>query len=537
MEMTAFDLDRKLSDLIGFQCALVALRGVGAEASEEMLWHTLLSSLVEQYGFRRAWFGRIVNCSLRPCVSVPMDDFPVEFQPDSPALRAAALDLPVTVEERLEGRLLIDAAEPVVEERAEQIRILVGEAASMLEERRTRRRNAEALEQAKLRAESADRAKSLMLANMSHEIRTPMTGVMGFADLLASTHLTEDQRDYVDTIRSSANTLLTLINDILDFSKIEAGKLDLESEPVDLHNLVARAVALLSARAAEKGLRLTYNIARAAPAAIIGDFVRLQQVLVNLLGNAVKFTARGEVSVAVTATPQPDGLVQLAFAVSDTGPGIAAEHRDRIFDSFSQVDGSISRKFGGTGLGLAISRSLVRQMGGAISLESQLGSGSTFRFWIPAAPVVNSQPAASHDILSQPETAALPPMRILIAEDNPLNRKLLLTILQRLGLHADVAANGLEVLDRVASTDYDVVLMDVQMPEMDGLAATARIRAEIPPGCQPTILAMTAAAFPEDRVRCLEAGMDEYLSKPVDLPQLVTALRRVAERSPAPASR
>ena len=534
MEITASDLDRKLSDLIAFQCALVELRGVDAEASEEMLWHTLLGSLVDQYGFRRAWFGRWVDQRLRPAVSVPMDDLPMEVETTSPFLRNARLSLPVQVEARAEGRLIVDADRDLGVEQAEHARILVAEAVGMIEERRRRRRTAEALSQAKLQAESADRAKSLMLANMSHEIRTPMTGVLGFADLLAGTNLTADQQDYVDNIRSSAASLLTLINDILDFSKIEAGKLEFESEPVDLRDLVEKSVGLLAVRAAEKHLRLSFAIDASAPPAMLGDALRLRQVLVNLLGNAVKFTLAGEVNLSVAAAMEPDGRYRLSFAVEDTGPGISAEHRERIFESFSQVDGSISRKFGGTGLGLAISRSIVRQLGGSMALESVLGKGSTFRFWIPVQALAGMpRRAPDKPIIERARAEGLPPLRVLVAEDNPVNRKLLLAVLRQLGFDADAAVNGAEALERVRQTVYDVVFMDVQMPEVDGLEATQHIRSDLPPDRQPRIIAMTAAAFPEDRIRCLTAGMDDYVSKPVNMEELVSALRRSAALIPA----
>ena len=251
----------------------------------------------------------------------------------------------------------------------------------MLAEARWRQRNEEALRHAKAQAEAANRAKSLLLANMSHEIRTPMTGVIGFANLLAGTRLTAEQQEYTEGIRSSGEALLTLINDILDFSKIEAGRLALESTPFHLRQTVEKAVGLLALRAAEKSLRLIYTVDAALPPVVVGDAGRLRQVLVNLLGNAVKFTESGEVALEVRAGSEPN---RIAFAVRDTGPGIAAEYQQRIFESFSQIDASINRKYGGTGLGLAISKSLAEQMGGAMWVESEPGRGSTFHFTILA---------------------------------------------------------------------------------------------------------------------------------------------------------
>jgi CheY-like chemotaxis protein len=397
-----------------------------------------------------------------------------------------------------------------------------------LRQRRARRRNEEAVQQARLRAEAADRAKTVMLANMSHEIRTPMAGIIGFADLLAATPLSSEQQDYVESIRSSADALLALINDILDLSKIEAGRLELESAPVDLRRLVENVVGLLAVRAAEKRLRLAFTIDPSTPAAILSDAARLRQVLVNLLGNSVKFTSQGGVSLSVAAAKEIDGRHRIDFAVSDTGPGIAPEHLERIFESFRQVDASISRKFGGTGLGLAISRSIVRQMGGAIEVESQAGQGATFRFSIPAWAAARSEVATlRRPAIGGTRASGLPALRLLVAEDNPVNRKLAQAVLRQLGYQPDFAVNGVEAFDRVAFQDYDLVLMDVQMPEMDGLEATRRIRRECPPERQPRIVAMTAAAFPEDRNRCLDAGMDDYVSKPIDMEELIAALRRV----------
>ena len=435
-------------------------------------------------------------------------------------LRRKNVDLAREVADRKLAELELSAAH-------EELRAAHSSLESKVEERTAELRAAERA------ARMADQAKSKFLANMSHEIRTPMNGVIGMAHLLQRTRLTPEQEEYVSHITSSGEGLLNIINDILDFSKIEAGKIEFEQIGFDLRRELSASIKLMSDRAHAKGLLLELIIMPNVPERVIGDPGRLRQVLLNLVSNAIKFTERGSVTVNAVVISESPSLAHLGFEVRDTGVGIPPSALSKLFQSFTQADASTTRRFGGTGLGLAISKRLVELMGGNIGADSQMGRGSIFRFSVQLpkqAPPTASHSASTSEVVENGATSSdLSSLKVLAADDNSVNRLLVAATLKHFGVKTDLVTDGEEAITATLKGDYDMVLMDCQMPKLDGIEATRIIR-ERAAGRQIFIVAVTADAMSGDREKCIAAGMDDYLAKPLKKNDLQRVLEEALRR-------